>query len=193
MRAVVQRVRSARVVVAEECTGRIEHGLLVYLGVGNGDGEAEVAWLARKLLALRIFPEPRPPAGVASQSGINDDAEGKMNRSVVDVGAAVLVVSQFTLYADVARGNRPSFGGAAPPELAEALYLRFVAAVGEHVTVATGRFRADMQVESVGYGPVTIGFDTLVDAPALRGQSRPHRAAPEDAAARFVANLKGGE
>ena len=174
MRAVVQRVRSASVNVADETVGQIGHGLLVYLGVGNGDGDAEVAWLAKKLLALRIF----------------EDEEHKMNRSLVDVAGAMLVVSQFTLYADVARGNRPSFGNAAPPELAEALYLQFVEAVRAHVTVATGRFRADMRVESVGYGPITICFDTVTDAPALRGASRPARTAPQDAAARFVDALQ---
>lgn len=178
--------------VHEELTGRIDHGLLVYLGVGNGDGDAEVAWLAKKILALRIFADARPPAGSAPPSGITDD-DGKMNRSVVDVGGAVLVVSQFTLYADVSRGNRPSFGGAAPPELAEALYLRFVDTIGQQVTVATGRFRADMHVESVGYGPITVVFDTLVDAPSLRGKTRPDRTAPQDAAAQFVAALKEGE
>jgi D-tyrosyl-tRNA(Tyr) deacylase len=174
MKAVVQRVKSARVTVSHETTGAIEHGLLVYLGVGNGDGDAEIAWLAKKILALRIF----------------EDEHEKMNRSVVEAGGSILVVSQFTLYADVARGNRPSFGNAAPPALAEALYLRFVEALSKQVAVATGRFRADMRVESVGYGPVTICFDTKIDAPT---GARPDRTEPADAAARFVATLKGDE
>ncbi len=173
MRAVVQRVKSASVTVADELVGRIERGLLVYLGVGNGDGDAEVAWLAKKLLGLRIF----------------EDDDGKMNRNVIDAVGGVLVVSQFTLFADVARGNRPSFGNAAPPELAEALYLRFVDALTPHVPVATGRFRADMRVESIGYGPITICLDTITDAPALRGATR-SRTAPADAAARFVDALQ---
>ena len=173
MRAVVQRVASARVTVDSVETGAIGHGLLAYLGIGEGDGEPEVEWLTRKLLALRIF---------------EDDA-GKMNRSVVDVGGAILVVSQFTLYADVARGNRPSFGRAAPPDIAESLYERVVGRLRERVPVATGRFRADMRVESVGYGPITIPFDTALDAPALRGVARPSRSHIDDAAARFVAAL----
>lgn len=169
MRAVVQRVKSAQVTVADEITGRIGHGLLVYLGVGNGDGDAEIEWLARKILALRVFP----------------DADDKLNLSVLDAGAAVLVVSQFTLYADVSRGNRPSFGKAAPPDLAEALYERFVAAMRAKLETATGRFRADMRVESVGYGPITIWFDTEKD--------QPRRSPPPDAADRFVAELRGTE
>src|SRR5690349_18993998 len=105
MRAVVQRVASARVTVDGEIVGAVDHGLLVLLGVGPGDGEAEVGWLAGKLARLRIFA----------------DDEGKMNRSVVDVGGAALVVSQFTLFGDVRKGNRPSFVGAALPGLAEPL------------------------------------------------------------------------
>lgn len=147
MKAVVQRVLSAAVRVDGELTGAIERGLLVYLGVGAGDGEAEIEWLGKKLLSLRIF----------------EDDGGKMNRSVRDAAGSILVVSQFTLYADVSRGNRPSFVKAAPPELAEHLYERFVEALRRDVPVATGRFRADMRVESVGYGPITLVIDTERD------------------------------
>lgn len=175
MRAVVQRVKSARVLVhtaqtnSDELVGQIEHGLLVYLGIGDGDGDAEIAWLAKKILALRIFEDRSAPP--------------KLNLSLLDVGASVLVVSQFTLYADVSRGNRPSFGKAAAPALAEVLYERFVAAIRQHAPTQTGRFRADMRVESVGYGPITIWFDTEKD--------QPRRGVVEDAASRFVDTLRG--
>jgi D-tyrosyl-tRNA(Tyr) deacylase len=144
MRAVVQRVDSARVEVDGAITGMIERGLLVYLGVGKGDGDADRANVLSKIVGLRIF---------------EDDA-GKMNRSVVDVGGALLVVSQFTLYADVRRGRRPSFEDAMPPEEAEKAYEAFVAAARNDVRVETGRFRAHMLVSSVNAGPVTIWIDS---------------------------------
>jgi D-aminoacyl-tRNA deacylase len=148
MRAVLQRVRRAAVVVAGETVGATEAGWLVLLGVAPTDTPAEAAWLADKVAHLRAFA---------------DDA-GKMNRSVLDVRGGVLVVSQFTLYGDTRRGRRPSFTGAAPPALAEPLYERFAAelrAVG--LPVATGRFGADMQVELVNDGPVTFVLDTAAE------------------------------
>ena len=145
MRAVVQSVSWAKVEVDGEVVGAIEHGLLVYLGAGKGDDDAARAYVLSKIVGLRIFE--------------NDG--GKMDRSVTDVGGALLVVSQFTLYGDVRRGRRPSFDGAMPPEEAERAYDAFVAearALG--ISVATGRFRADMKVTSLNDGPVTILIDT---------------------------------
>ena len=145
MRAVIQRVRRASVVVAGETVGAIDAGWLVLLGVAPTDTPAEAAWLADKVAHLRAF---------------EDDA-GKMNRSVLDVGGGVLVVSQFTLYGDTRKGRRPSFTGAAPPAVAEPLYERFAAelrAVG--LPVATGRFGADMRVELVNDGPVTFVLES---------------------------------
>jgi D-tyrosyl-tRNA(Tyr) deacylase len=131
--------------VDAETVGRIEHGLLVYLGAGERDGDAEVDWMAHKLATLRIF---------------EDDA-GKMSRSVEATGGAVLVVSQFTLYGDVRKGRRPSFDDAAPPELAEQLYTRVCGALSARgLHVATGRFRAMMQVHAQVDGPVTILIDS---------------------------------
>lgn len=147
MRAVVQRVSRASVSVDDEVVGAIGPGLLVLLGVAPGDGEAEVAWLADKLAGLRIFP----------------DDDGKMNRSLADMGGEALVVSQFTLYGDTRKGRRPSFVGAAPPEVAEPLYARFcdaMAAAGAR-HVARGRFGAHMEVALVNDGPVTL----IVDSP----------------------------
>lgn len=145
MRACIQRVSEASVTVDGEVTGRIGRGLLVLLGVGTGDGTVEVEWLCEKLAGLRIF---------------NDDA-GKMNRSLVDVGGAMLVVSQFTLFGDARKGRRPSFTDAAPPELAERLYDDFVVRVRAlGIEVATGVFRAQMDVALVNDGPVTLWFDT---------------------------------
>lgn len=153
MRAVVQRVARARVTVAatdagglrDEIAGEIASGLLVYLGIGPGDTEAEVRWMAGKIAALRIFP----------------DEAGRFDRSVLDTGGDVLVVSQFTLYADTRRGRRPSFVEAAPPEVAEPLVERVVEALrAAGLTVATGRFGAHMLVDAVNDGPVTIVLDT---------------------------------
>jgi D-tyrosyl-tRNA(Tyr) deacylase len=145
MKALVQRVSEASVTVGDQVVGSIGHGLLVLLGVEHGDGEREAALLARKIANLRIF----------------EDAAGKMNRSVLETGGGVLAVSQFTLCADVRKGNRPSFIGAAPPELANPLYARFcdeVAAQG--VPVARGAFAAHMAVRLLNDGPVTIWLDT---------------------------------
>jgi D-tyrosyl-tRNA(Tyr) deacylase len=145
MRAVVQRVSRARVKVDGETTGEIGLGLLVLLGVGAGDTRAEADYLAEKTIGLRIF----------------EDAGGKMNLSVADVGGALLVVSQFTLYGDARRGKRPSFDAAAPPEQARELYEYFVEKVrATGLRSETGRFQETMQVELVNEGPVTILLDS---------------------------------
>jgi|SRR5579871_3788042 len=145
MRAVVQRVSRASVIVGGEITGAIDLGLLVLLGVGKEDNGADAAYLAEKIAGLRIF---------------EDDA-GKMNLSVIDVGGAVLAVSQFTLFGDVRRGKRPSFDAAAPPERARELYEHFVERVRAlGLRCETGRFQAMMDVELVNSGPVTILLDS---------------------------------
>ena len=145
MRVLIQRVSRASVTVGDEIVGAIGPGLLLLVGIGHGDGSGRVDALAEKVVNLRLF---------------EDDA-GKMNRSVLEVGGGVLAVSQFTLCADVRKGNRPSFIGAAPPELANPLYARFcdeVAALG--APVARGEFAAHMAVRLVNDGPVTIWLDT---------------------------------
>ena len=145
MRAVVQRVSHAQVTINDWISGEIGLGLLVLLGVGHEDTEADATYLAEKIAGLRIF----------------EDHNGKMNRSVQDVGGSVLAVSQFTLYGDVRRGKRPSFDAAAPPENARRLYEFFVErvrAVG--LRCETGRFQEMMQVELVNEGPVTILLDS---------------------------------
>jgi len=145
VRALLQRTTGARVRVDGEIVGEIGTGLVVLLGVGPGDDEPTTDALARRVTELRIF----------------DDAAGRTNRSLLEVGGGVLVVSQFTLYADTRRGRRPGFTGAAAPELAERLYLRFADALrGLGVVVATGRFGAVMAVELVNDGPFTIWLDT---------------------------------
>ena len=145
MRAVAQRVKEARVEVAGECVGRVAAGLLVYLGAGRDDTEADAAWMAQKLASLRIF---------------SDDA-GKMSRALVEAGGGVLVVSQFTLFGDMRRGNRPSFDEAAPPDDARRLLDAVCAGLAERgLCVATGRFRAMMDVHAIVDGPVTILIDS---------------------------------
>ncbi len=145
MRAVVQRVSRASVRVQGELLGEIGIGLLVLLGVGQEDGEADADYLAEKVAGLRIF----------------EDDGGKMNLSVTEAGGAVLAVSQFTLFGDVRRGKRPSFDAAARPELARELYEYFVERIrGMGLRCETGRFQAMMEVELVNSGPVTILIDS---------------------------------
>ena len=144
MRACIQRVLEAKVTVAGEVVGEIGAGMLVLLGVAAGDTEADARWLADKIAGLRIF----------------EDEAGKMNLGLAETGGAMLVVSQFTLLGDCRKGRRPSFVDAAPPELAEALYETFVAAVrAQGIPVATGRFRAQMLVSLANDGPVTLVVD----------------------------------
>jgi D-tyrosyl-tRNA(Tyr) deacylase len=145
MRAVLQRVSRARVSVDGEITGEIGTGLLVLLGVGINDSEADAAYLVDKVINLRIF----------------DDGDGKMNVSILDIGGGLLVVSQFTLYADTRKGRRPSYIGAAAPDEANRLYEYFVSEARKHIEkVETGRFQAMMDVELVNAGPVTIILDS---------------------------------
>jgi len=145
MRAVLQRVSHASVTVDGKIVGQIGPGLLILLGIGHGDSEAQVKTLAEKIVYLRIF----------------EDEAGKMNRSLLDIGGEALVVSQFTLYADARKGRRPSFTNAAPPPLAEPLVKRFQEAIAAHgLKVAGGVFGASMQVELLNDGPVTIWMDS---------------------------------
>ena len=145
MRAVVQRVTSARVTVGDRVTGEIGAGLLVLLGVEQGDGPPDLQYIVAKIRDLRIFA----------------DAAGKMNLSVLDTKGAVLVVSQFTLHADCRKGRRPSFDAAAPGPLARALYDDVVGRLRESgLSVSTGTFQADMDVELVNDGPVTLLLDS---------------------------------
>jgi D-tyrosyl-tRNA(Tyr) deacylase len=151
VRALVQRVTRAEVRLVAQTVGgggtvgAIGRGFLVLLGVAPGDGAAEVAWVADKIAHLRVF----------------EDADGKMNRAVADVGGGVLVVSQFTLYGDVRGGRRPGFSAAARPEVAEPRYLEVAERLRGHgLTVATGAFGRAMHVESVNDGPVTLWLDT---------------------------------
>lgn len=145
MRAVAQRVRWARVRVGGECVGEMGEGLLALVGVGRDDGSRQAEELAQKLVHLRVFL----------------DQEGRMNRSLIETGGQLGVVSQFTLFGDARRGRRPSYADAAPPERAEPLIQALVAAAeGAGVEVITGRFRAMMEVELLNAGPVTILLDT---------------------------------
>ncbi len=145
MRAVVQRVSRSQVIVAGEIVGKIERGLLVLLGVSTTDTQADADYLADKISGLRIF----------------EDADGKMNLSVAEVGGALLVVSQFTLYGDVRRGKRPSFDAAARPEQARPLYEYFVERIQAlGLRCETGKFQETMQVELVNDGPVTVLLDS---------------------------------
>lgn len=145
MRAVVQRVARASVEVDGRIVGEIGQGLLVLIGVSRSDAEADSDYLVEKIAGLRIF----------------EDGDGKMNRSVVDIGGAVLAVSQFTLYGDVRRGKRPSFDDAARPERARALYEYFVAQIRQRgLHCETGKFQAEMSVSLINQGPVTLLLDS---------------------------------
>jgi D-aminoacyl-tRNA deacylase len=145
MRAVVQRVSSASVMVDNEIVGQIDRGFLVLLGVEESDSETDVVYMAQKIAGLRVF----------------EDSDGKMNLALVDVGGAMLVVSQFTLLGDCRKGRRPSFIAAARPEKANELYESFVAEIrGQGVSVETGRFQTHMDVELVNDGPVTLLIDS---------------------------------
>ncbi len=145
MRACVQRVSSARVVVDGETVGEIGRGLLVLLGVAAADDDDDLRWLVDKIVGLRIF----------------EDSGGKMNLALADVGGELLVVSQFTLLGDCRKGRRPSFIAAAPPERAEQVYEQFAAAArAAGVNVATGRFRTHMMVELINDGTVTLVIDS---------------------------------
>jgi D-tyrosyl-tRNA(Tyr) deacylase len=149
LRAVVQRVLSARVEIDGETVGAIEQGLLAYVGFGKGDTPEDRAWTLAKIVGLRVFEDDLPPK--------------KMARSLADVGGALLLVSQFTLYGDLRRGRRPSFDDAMPPDEAERAYdAAVVEARAMGVPVETGRFRADMKVHAVNDGPVTLWIDSVV-------------------------------
>jgi D-tyrosyl-tRNA(Tyr) deacylase len=145
MRAVVQRVSSAKVSVDGDIKGEIGRGLCVLLAASRTDGEAEVEWMAEKITGLRIF----------------EDDQGKMNLSLADVGGSVLAVSQFTLYGDCRKGRRPGFDAAAPPAAAQELYEYFLACCRElGVTTHSGRFQAEMVVKMENHGPVTMLLDS---------------------------------
>ena len=144
MRIVLQRVSSASVVVKDQIVGEIDRGLLALVGVGHNDSEDQASWLAAKTAELRIFP----------------DEQGKMNRSLVDIGGSALVVSQFTLLGDCRKGRRPAFTDAGPPELANRLYLHYASCLADRdVPVETGIFAADMKVSLVNDGPITMILD----------------------------------
>jgi D-tyrosyl-tRNA(Tyr) deacylase len=145
MRAVVQRVTHAKVTVGEQVVGSIGQGLLVLIGVGQGDTEADAAYIASKVAGLRIF----------------SDDQGKMNLGITDIGGSILAVSQFTLYGDARKGRRPSYSSSAPPEQAEQLYQQTVQLLRDAgMRVETGQFQTMMQVELCNDGPVTILLDS---------------------------------
>lgn len=145
MRAVIQRVKQARVRVEGRVIGEIKQGLLCFVGVGREDREADADYLAAKIPQLRVF----------------EDAEGRFNHSLIDIKGAILVVSQFTLFGDCRRGRRPSFSDAAEPDQARELYHRFITKLKENaIPVATGEFQAHMEVELINDGPVTLLLDT---------------------------------
>lgn len=145
MRAVVQRVSDASVTVDNKVIGKISHGLLVFLGVGDGDTEADMKYIADKVTGLRIF----------------SDADDKMNLSVTDVGGEILVISQFTLYGDCRKGRRPNFTASMEPKGAEEMYEKFIAYIKEQgINVEHGEFGADMKVSLLNDGPVTLMLDS---------------------------------
>jgi len=144
MRALIQRVRHGSVIVDDNTVGEIEDGLVIFLGIGSQDGDEQIEYLANKIANLRIF----------------EDAEGKMNRSLLEIGGSALIISQFTLYANTRKGRRPSFTNAAPPALAEVLVNRFVEKIGAlGIPTQTGQFGADMLVKIENDGPVTIWLE----------------------------------
>jgi D-aminoacyl-tRNA deacylase len=146
MRVLIQRVSQASVTVSQQIVSEIGVGLLLLVGVGHADDEADIEWLAKKVVNLRIF----------------DDEAGVMNKSVLDTGGAVLAVSQFTLFASTAKGNRPGYSAAAKGEVSQPLFDRFVARLGAELgkSVPTGVFGADMKVALVNDGPITIWLDS---------------------------------
>ena len=145
MRAVIQRVSQASVKINNTIHGKISHGMLVLLGIRGGDSSTDLQWMAEKIVNLRIF----------------EDQQGKMNRSLADIDGEMLIISQFTLYGDCRKGRRPGFSSAAPPDIAEPLYLQFIEEVkNRQVRVATGIFQATMEVELVNDGPVTLLVDS---------------------------------
>ena len=145
MRAVIQRVKSASVYVKQRLTGQIKKGLLVFIGVGKGDGENDISYMVSKIPELRIF----------------EDTSGKFNLSLKEIGGEMLVVSQFTLYGDCRKGRRPSFTDAEEPNNAKNLYERFLSRLkGEGVSIQTGEFQAKMEVHLINDGPVTLWLDS---------------------------------
>ncbi|HPQ07953.1 MAG TPA: D-aminoacyl-tRNA deacylase [Bacteroidia bacterium] len=146
MRALIQRVSMAKVVVDEEEVGKIGNGLLVFLGVGNEDTDEDIQWLSSKIVQMRIF----------------SDENGKMNKSILDINGNLLVVSQFTLFASTKKGNRPSFTNSAPPDFAKMMYEKFILECKKLLNkkVEKGIFAADMKVHLINDGPVTIWIDT---------------------------------
>lgn len=145
MRTVLQRVTSAVVTVDDHIVGRISEGLVIFLGIKGSDTDADLLWLADKIIHLRIF----------------EDDQGKMNRSLIDIDGEVLIISQFTLYGDCRKGRRPGFSTAAPPDKAEPLYQKFIDTVqSKGITTASGVFQAEMQVELINNGPVTLMLDS---------------------------------
>lgn len=141
MKALIQRVTQASVEINGEIVGNIGPGVLVFIGITHGDTASQARWLANKLINLRIF----------------EDAQGKLNRSLIDQKGSALIISQFTLYADCSGGRRPSFIQAAPPEIANPLYEQFIAEVGKSgISTATGIFGAEMKVSLINDGPITI-------------------------------------
>lgn len=145
MRSVIQRVRRASVTIDNVIHGSISHGMVVLLGIRSDDTTKNLQWLVEKIINLRIF----------------DDLQGKMNKSLADIEGEMLIISQFTLYGDCRKGRRPGFSAAAPPEIAEPLYQKFIEEVqNRRIRVATGVFQAAMQVELVNDGPVTLLLDS---------------------------------